>query len=234
MRNHRVPPDNDELFNQLSASLREMARSGVIRNDPKASPVLTEGESSDSLYVVLTGSVKVFATDNAGPEIHYNTILSSDYFGELSLDGGPRSASVMTREKCTFAVVSRDAVTQHLARRPAFAMELVTQVISRARKATGTVRIMALVDVYGRVVHVLERMRPPASPGSGNEPVVIRPLTHLGIATRVGSNREMVSRTLKELKRDGYLKLGVKRVTLLKTLAARESQTEHRGTKAQR
>ena len=44
----------------------------------------------------------------------------------------------------------------------------------------------------------------------------------------------MVSRTLKELKRDGYLKLGVKRVTLLKTLAARESQTEHRGTKAQR
>ncbi len=218
MRNHRVPPDN-ELLDNLSANLRELARSGVIRQYEKATLVLTEGEPGDSLYVVLAGSVKVFSTDNTGREIDYNTIFSGDYFGEMSLDGGPRSASVMTREKCTFAVVTRNAVAKHLAKQPGFAMELVTQVIGRARKATETARSMALVDVYGRVIDALESMRPP---GKGDTPVVIRPVTHLDIATRVGSSREMVSRTLKELERDGYLELGVKRVTLLKKLPMRD------------
>lgn len=221
MRNHRVPPDDDELINQLPDTLRDLARRGVIRHYKKATLVLTEGETGDSLFVVLRGSMKVFSTDNAGREITYNTILAGDYFGEIALDGGPRSASVMTRETSTCAVVSRDALAQHLIAHPGFAMQLVTQVIGRARKATESARSLALMDVQGRVVQALEGMRPPSRSDDGQAPVVIRPLTHMGLAARVGSSREMVSRTLKELERDGYLELGVKRVTLLKKLPTR-------------
>ncbi len=218
-RNHRVPADDDALLHQLPGSLRDLARRGAIRHYKRATRVLSEGEAGDSLYVVLAGSVKAFSTDGAGREIHYNTIRAGEYFGEMSLDGGLRSASVTTLEACVFAVLSRDAVVMHLAAQPAFAMDLVTQVISRARKATETARSMALLDVYGRVLHVLESMCPP---GSGlDEPVVIRPVTHLGIAARVGSSREMVSRIMKELERDGYLSLGFKCVTLLRKLPTR-------------
>ena len=175
------------------------------------------GEPGDSLFVLLQGQVKVYATDENGREITYCTIVAGDYFGEMSLDGAPRSASVMTLESCLCSLVSRAAVQQHLAEEPSFAMQLVTQVIRRARSATETARQMALLDVYGRVIHTLESER---GPGSVHAPVQLTQITHQQIASRVGASREMVSRLLKDLEKGGYVELGIKRITLMKKLPA--------------
>lgn len=213
-----LPPASAKLFAALAPSLGRLAQRGTLRNYRKNTVVIQEGDVGDTLFVLLQGSVKAFATDENGRELTYNTIAAGDYFGEMSLDGGPRSASVMTLETCSCAVVGRDAVREHLAQEPEFALELVAQVIRRARAATETARGMALLDVYGRVIAELERIDGPGKPGA---PVVLKAITHLNIATRVGASREMVSRLLKDLEKGGYVELGVKKITLLKKLPAR-------------
>lgn len=213
-----VSAEHEQLYAGLSPSLRALALRGVVRNYRKNSVIINEGEGGDSLFILLAGQVKVFATDEHGREITYAVIGAGDYFGEMSLDGGPRSASVQTTEACTCSVVSRSAVREHLTHEPEFALDLVAQVIRRARAATETARQMALLDVYGRVIHVLESQKGVATP---QEPVLLTQITHQQIASRVGASREMVSRLLKDLEKGGYIELGVKRITLRKKLPAR-------------
>ncbi|MDB5872474.1 MAG: Crp/Fnr family transcriptional regulator [Ramlibacter sp.] len=209
---------HEKLIAALNPGLRVLALRGVLRNYKKNSVIINEGEMGDSLFILLQGAVKVFSTDQNGREITYGDIQAGDYFGELSLDGGPRSASVMTLDACVCSVVSRPALREHLADEPEFALDLVAQVIRRARAATETARNMALLDVYGRVIATLEGHEGPARPDA---PVLLTQITHQSIASRVGASREMVSRLLKDLEKGGYIELGVKRITLLKKLPAR-------------
>ena len=214
----RTAAEQEKLVAILEPSIGRLAARGILRSYRKNTIILNEGEPGDSLFVLLQGEVKVYATDENGREITYGTIVAGDYFGEMSLDGGPRSASVMTLDACVCSLVSRAAVQQHLSEEPTFAMRLVAQVIRRARSATETARQMALLDVYGRMIHTLESEQGPATT---HAPVQLTQITHQQIASRVGASREMVSRLLKDLEKGGYVELGIKRITLKKKLPAR-------------
>ncbi len=209
---------DEKLFAALRPSLRALAARGVICSYRKNTVILNEGESGESLFVLLEGRVKVYSNAGDGREITFNTVDAGDLFAEMGLDGGPRSASVMSLESSVCSVVSRTALREHLADAPDFALELVAQLSRRARAATETARNMALLDVYGRVIVTLERQHGPAKPG---QPIALTQITHQNIASRVGASREMVSRLLKDLEKGGYLELGVKRITLLKKLPPR-------------
>jgi CRP/FNR family cyclic AMP-dependent transcriptional regulator len=209
---------HEKLVAALNPGLRSLALRGTFRNYRKNTIIINEGEIGDSLYVLLDGKVKVFASDADGRELTYGVITAGDYFAEMWLDGGPRSASVVTLEPCTCSIIGRDALREHLTAEPEFALDLVARVIRRARAATETARNMALLDVYGRLVATLESYHGPAG---ADAPVLLQDLTHQALASRVGASREMVSRLLKDLEKGGYIDLGVKRITLKKKLPAR-------------
>jgi CRP/FNR family cyclic AMP-dependent transcriptional regulator len=220
MRMSHVTPDGSDLYAPLSPELRTLALRGVVRNYPKKAVIINEGDVGESMFMLLKGSVKVFSGGNSGREITFGRIYAGDYFGEMSLDGGPRSASIITLEPCICAVLSRANVNEHLAQEPAFAMNLVLRVIRRARCATEIARNMALLDVYGRLVMLLEAQGGltdcrTASGGS------LESLTHQDIASFLGASREMVSRLLKDLEKGGYISMATKRITLLKKLPTR-------------
>jgi CRP/FNR family cyclic AMP-dependent transcriptional regulator len=124
----------------------------------------------------------------------------------------------MTLEPCTCAVLGRTDVSEHLVDEPEFALKLVIQVIRRARSATETARSMALLDVYGRLIALLEERRGDAAGGGS---ATLESITHQDIANRVGASREMISRLLKDLEKGGYIELGIRRITLLKKLPSR-------------
>jgi len=157
----------EALIANLDPMLRPLAQRGAIRSYKKNSVVINEGDVGESLFILLQGRVKVYATDDNGREITYGNIDAGDYFGEMSLDGGTRSASVITLEPSICSVVTRSSVRDHLTVAPDFAMELVTQVIRRARSATETARQMALLAVYGRVISTLENEEGPGRPRAG-------------------------------------------------------------------
>ncbi|HZY20649.1 MAG TPA: Crp/Fnr family transcriptional regulator [Ramlibacter sp.] len=208
----------DRLFDRLSPVVCALARRGMVRSYRKNTVIVQEGDAGDSTFVLLQGEVRLFANNPEGHEITFHTVQAGDYFAEMSLDGGPRTASVVTLEPCVCSVVGRGELREHLAARPEFALEFVAHVIRRAREATRTARELALLDVYGRVVSALEGQRGPAT---ADAPITLAPITHQVLASRVGASREMVSRLLKDLERGGYVSLGVKQITLRRKLPLR-------------
>jgi CRP/FNR family cyclic AMP-dependent transcriptional regulator len=132
----------------------------------------------------------------------------------MALDGGPRSASVITLEPTRCAVVSRASLREHIARHPDFAFALLAKLIRRVRRATASVKSLALQDVYGRVARLLGEL---AIEREGRR-VIEERLTHRDIAERVGSSRAMVSRLLSDLAKGGYIEVHGRQIELKRRL----------------
>ena len=192
------------------AGLKALAPNGAVRALPKSTVVVSEGDVTDSLYVVLSGRVKVFVTDEQGKEVVIATIGAGDYFGELVLDGGPRSASIMTLEPARFFVIPHADVEKMLSSRPEFARDLIHKLIGKVRSLTSRVRDLAMKDVYARLVRFLEEN----SVQAGDARVVEERLTQADIAARIGGSREMVSRILRDLVAGNYVSVDSKRITI--------------------
>ena len=199
-----------ELESLRDDVLREIASRGQIRKFQKNVAIIQEGDAGDSLYVILAGKVKVYASDDDGREVVIDIFGPGEYVGEMMLDGGLRSASVMTLEPSTFAVISRADLREHIAAHPDFAIYLITNLIQRTRKATNNIKTLALMDVYGRVAGLLLTL----AVDEGGKLVVAEKLTQQEIADRVGSSREMISRIMKDLATGGYIEVQHRKITL--------------------
>lgn len=194
--------------------LRQMAARGNVRTFPAHAVLINEGDRGDSIYIVLDGRVKVYSADANGREVIYNTHGPGEYFGELSLDGGARSASVMALTATACVVVPGPEVRDFIASHPDFAMHLVHKLCALVRRASRNVRSLALEDVYGRVAGLLQEL----APDHDGRRVVAERLTQKDIANRVGASREMVSRILTQLRVGGYIAVQARRIVLLKKL----------------
>jgi CRP/FNR family cyclic AMP-dependent transcriptional regulator len=200
----------EKLQDQL---VQAIAETGDIRSFPAKAIIINEGDRSDSLYIILSGKVKVYSASESGKEVIFNLHGPGDYIGEMSLDGEPRSASAMTLEPTTCSVVSGNQLREFIARHPDFAIHLIYKLIRRARVASENLKSLALLDVYGRIARLLLEL----AEADGDKMVIKQKLTHQDIADRVGSSREMVTRILKDLAAGGYLSLQEKIITLHKT-----------------
>ena len=194
--------------------LRQIAASGVVRTFPKSTILIAEGDVGDSLYIIVSGRVKVFASNEAGREVVINFHGPGEYVGEMSLDGEPRSASVVTMEPTSCAIVTRTAVRDFLLEHPDFAQHLVLKLIHRIRVTTENVKSLALSDVYGRLVRLLNAL---AVERDGHQ-VVEERLTQQDIADRVGASRDMIGKLMKDLVGGGYLAVEDRRIAILKRL----------------
>ena len=182
--------------------IEKMAAVATTRTFAKNAIIVSEGDETDSLYIMLAGRAKVFVADENGREVQLNQIGAGEYFGEVTLDGGPRSASVMALEECRCAVVKRAELTALVERNPEFALHLLRKLAHRVRLLTENVRSLALMDVYGRVARLLLEL---AEERDGRL-VVNESLTHRDIASRVGASREMISRIFSDLTDGGYVR----------------------------
>ncbi len=200
------------LFSALTPEhLRLISGHGVSRTYPKNLVLIHEGDRSDSLYVIVSGKVKVYVSDKDGKEAMLNIQGPGEYFGELALiDASPRSASVMTLEESHLIVVSRAAFQRCISEHPTIAVELIGLLAQRIRTLTENVKNLALLDVYGRVAHTLLKM---ASDQDG-QLVIEQRLTHQDIAHMVGASREMVSRIMKDLSSGGYIQVKNRKIII--------------------
>jgi len=151
----RTTSPGDPLAPLAEQTLAAIAATGVVRNFPKNAILINEGDTADSLFIVLSGRIKVFASNEAGREIVLSFFGPGEYVGEMSLDGSPRSASVMTVEPTTCAIVNRASVREFLLAHPDFALNLIEKLIQRVRVTTENVKSLALTDVYGRLVRLI-------------------------------------------------------------------------------
>ena len=199
------------------AFVKKLASLGRLRTYPKNTVFITEGDQSDSVFVVISGKVKVFVADTEGHEMILDTHGPGEYVGEMARDGNPRSASCMTLEPTTFSVVARDPIREAIRANPDFALDMIAKVIDRARLATDNVKHLALLDVYGRVARLLLNM----AVETEGKLMIPDKLTQQEIAERVGASRDMVSRIFRDLTQGGYISVENRIITINKKPPAR-------------
>lgn len=197
------------MLNQLyafsdlaSKEIENLTRHSTTRNYPSNTILISEGDCTDSLYVLIEGEVKVFASDEHGKEVILNILGPGEYFGELALlDDEPRSASVKTMQPTKVMVITRDDFKNSLETNSDMVYNLINSLIRQVRALTGNVKSLALLDVYGRVARTLLDL----ANNVDGKMVIEQKLTQQDIADMVGASREMVCRILKDLVSGGYV-----------------------------
>ena len=214
-----MPDSAEALLAALPASLRDLAAAGEVRRYRRGTLLIEEGDRGSTLFIVLSGRLRAFSRHPVNErEITYGIYGAGEYVGEMGLDGEPRSASVEVLDPCTCARIDRPTLEAHIARHPAFALELLAKVIRRARAATMSLKQIALNDVYGRIKQLLDDSAQPRGDGTR---VIAQRFTHLELSQRLGCGREMVSRVMKDLERGGYVARDGEQLVLLRPLPAR-------------
>ena len=205
-------PSPDEILDVID--LRDFAQRAVSRTFPKSTVVVTEGDRTDSLYIVVSGKVKIYVSDDNGKEIVLSEAGPGEYFGEMVLDEGPRSASVMTLEPTRFLVVPKADFEEFVKKSPEFALHLILKLIKRVRTLTNDVKSLALMDVYGRVARMLLDL----AVNKDGKLVIENKPTQQEMASKVAASREMVSRILTDLVTGGYIEVDKDRIVIAKAL----------------
>ena len=173
------------------------------RSFPRNVFVIQAGDETDSLYVILSGKVKVLIPDDQGREVILSVMGPHDFFGEMGiLDDQPRSASVATLEPSEMLRLSKAGFINCLKENSEVAMLVIRNLVKRLREADRKIESLALIDVSGRVVRLLVDM---AQEIDGRL-VVPRTPPKQEIARMIGASREMVSRVIKELQGKGLIR----------------------------
>jgi CRP/FNR family cyclic AMP-dependent transcriptional regulator len=201
------------FFNQLTESEIEIIRGiAAEKHYPKNAVVLTEGEMGDSLYMIQSGKVRVFISDQDGREMILKILSAGDFFGEMSMiDKQPRSASVTTIEASVFLVLSHAAFERCVERVPRMATLVMRILAQRVREADRKIGTLAMMDVYGRVASTLLEL----AVNDNGALRVSEKLSQQDLANMVGASREMVNRILKDLAERGFIAVESKSITII-------------------
>lgn len=184
--------------------LRLLATVITRRSTTRGSIVMAAGDPTDSLYIVLSGRLKVMMSDADGKEVILSILGAGEFFGEMGLiDDSPRSASVLAIEPCELLAISKRDFKKALAENFEMSMAVMRGLVHRLREADRKIGSLALLDVYGRVARLLLDM---AETVDGQKMVTKR-LPKQDIAKMIGASREMVSRVMKDLQTGGFIEM---------------------------
>ena len=184
--------------------LRLLATNVTRRSAARSATIIAGGDPTDSLYIVLSGRLKVMMSDAEGKEVILSILTPGEFFGEMGLiDDEPRSASVVTMEPCELLALNRRDFNKCLAENFEMAMAVMRGLVRRLREADRKIGSLALLDVYGRVARLLLDM----AENVNGEKIVTRRLPKQDIAKMIGASREMVSRVMKDLQKGGFIEM---------------------------
>ena len=113
-----------------------LSNQGTLRRFPARALLMNEDDRSQVMYVIVSGRIKVFSMAAEGREVVYGTQGPGEIFGEMSLDGGPRSASVITLEPTVCQVIAGARMRRLLAEHPLLNQYLLTKLIAIAQRAS--------------------------------------------------------------------------------------------------
>lgn len=184
--------------------LRTLSGVVVRRTVPRGAIVIVEGDPTDSLYIVISGRMRVLMSDADGKEVILAILGPGEFFGEMGLiDDNPRSATVVAVEPCELIVITKRDFKRILAENFEMAMTVMRGLVRRLREADRKIGSLALLDVYGRVARLLIDT---AEMVNGQR-IVTRRLPKQDIAKMIGASREMVSRVMRDLQLGGFIEV---------------------------
>src|ERR1700753_561162 len=210
-----------------------LARSGIFQGvDPEAAEALAkdmeiidvrkgdvvfnEGEPGDSLYIIMSGKIKLGRRAADGRQNLIALIGPSDMLGELSLfDPGPRTATATAVIDSRVARLRKQALRPWLSNRPEIAEQLLRVLARRLRRTNNALADLIFTDVRGRVAKNPLQMAGQFGSRDGGVLRVTHDLTQEELAQLVGASRETVNKALADFASRGWLRLDGKSVIIM-------------------
>jgi len=202
-------------YDQLDdKGLESLGYIAVRRSYPRNRVIIHEGDESNTMFVLLKGEMRVYLEDVEGKQLTVRILKPGDSFGEVALIGDmPRTASVITLTDCVACAFPREKYLAFLKSYPEILLSLARTLAQIVRDTTEELSSIALSDVYGRLLYVINKYGVDAD----GKKYVPR-YTHREISRMIGASREIVGKILKELEKAGYLEVTQQHYVVLRQL----------------
>jgi CRP/FNR family cyclic AMP-dependent transcriptional regulator len=204
------------LFAGLDAKLLRRLTDGAVRRTfPRGQALFYEGDSGESLHVVIEGLVKLSVASPDGREMLLATVRPGEAFGELSLvDGGPRSTSAVAVEATTVLVLRRSDLLEALRHEPALVDGVLRSMGALVRRLTEQTTDLVFLDVNERVAKLLVSLAERDGVSREGTVVVDLALSQGELAEMVGVSRQSLNQALHKLAERGWITLDGRHVTV--------------------
>ncbi len=170
--------------------------------------LIREGDACTAFYALLDGRARIYKTSRSGRQQVLAVLQPLDTFNEVPVfDGGLNPATVETMEPSTVVTIPREAALALIGRSPHAALTLLASFAARLRGFTQLVEALAFDDVNRRLARFVAQLARTEGSARADGIAVARSLTVQEIAAMVGSVREVVTRGLAQLEREGLLRV---------------------------
>ena len=215
------------LFADLGpAEINLLAGRTVRKQVSKGETLFCEGDKAHGLYLVETGSMKIYKLSASGREQVLHIERPGNSFAEVPLfDGDPYPASAAALEDSTLLFIEKRVFDELCLLRPQIALTIIRVIGKRLRKLTRLIEEISLKDVSHRLAWwLLERVEEHGV-RQGDCVELELTLSHSDIGTRIGTVREVVTRTLSRFEAEGLIAMSgrvirIPQLSRLRDLAA--------------
>ncbi|MBE9610163.1 Crp/Fnr family transcriptional regulator [Chitinilyticum piscinae] len=208
----------DIFANLTEESLARIEALAIRRRLQKGQLLYTDGELLEQFCIVASGRIRFYASNESGKEFVLGTVESGALVGEgAMLLEEPFGANALAEDDCELLVIHRRDLDTLLNDCPQIKDQLLHSMIVKCRALGNMVKSLALMDVYGRVRQLFERL----AVERDGVTMLSEPLTQQAIADRVGASREMIAKIMKELVFGGYVRIDNRQLVLLQPLPER-------------
>lgn len=196
------------LFSELTDDdLREILKLAMRQVYKKDNMVLIEEEIGSTMFIILDGRVKISRISDDGREVILSILSEGDFFGEMSiLDGQNRSANVVTLDDSKIMIIRREDFLKMLHDYPQIAINLLKELAGRLRRSDAQIKSLSLQNATGKVASTLLRIADDSGKIHLGQVEIPRLPPQQDLANMAGTSRETISRVLKSLTKQGYLK----------------------------
>ena len=195
-----------ELFSELSGkTLDNIERRCSWRSFESQEQIIGWQSETRDVYFIVTGKVRGVNFSLSGREVAFDEITAGGYFGETAaIDSEPRSATVVSLENTTVAIMSPEAFHALIIEHPNIALTLMVRMAAIIRTSNERIMDLSTLGANNRVYAEIIRL---ARDSFKDNTAKIKPIPiHGDIASRVSTTRETVARALNDLVRKGLVK----------------------------
>ncbi len=172
--------------------------------------VYTPGETSEALFLLKTGRVRIYRLTADGKKLVLSTLEPHTFFGDMPLAGqrmyGTYAEAV---EDCLICVLGRGDLERLIQTRPQVAIRLLDVVGRRLVEAEAVIEDFAFKGVPARLATLLLRL----STAADDRELI--GYTHQDLADMIGTYRETTTQALDDFKRRGLVDVGRKHIRIL-------------------
>ena len=184
---------DEDLLDQVAAHMQ-------LREYERGEALFWEGDPCAGLHIIEQGFVKLYRLSPQGRQYIVRVLQEGDTCNEVpAFDGGTNPVNVEALETTRVWVIRADILPELLRKHPDFAQKVINNLGKNLRGLVRMVSEMAFYQVTHRLARLISDQTPDELSGT--------PWTQEQLAARLGTVREVVARSLKELERSGAIQM---------------------------